>query len=394
MYDRVEGGFFRYSTTRDWSVPHFEKMTEDHAALLRILAELTRTTRSATFRSTLESALRYVRTVLRDPKTGFFAGSQDADEAYFALPLEERRSREAPYVDRTSYSNWTAAMAGAFALAAAALEDDAVMRESLTALDGLHEQMRDESGLLYHFLEPGGTPQVRGLLTDQVSYLRALLDAHECTGEARFLQRARDLVRAIDRAFASPNGGYYDHAGVEEQLGNLASRQRPLADNSLLAESLLRLAVLDVDEEKGRTAERTLQVYASNYGAMRMFAAPFARALRRYFSAAASVVLVGTPEQSGDLREAARALPDPLIAVRSIGPGDEKTLRGRGMDPQLAPAAYLCRRNVCSAPARTAAELRDAFEELVTRSQVNVPVPNAVRARDTRINDQRFHPER
>ncbi len=23
-YDQVEGGFFRYSTTRDWSVPHFE----------------------------------------------------------------------------------------------------------------------------------------------------------------------------------------------------------------------------------------------------------------------------------------------------------------------------------------------------------------------------------
>ena len=44
---------------------------------------------------------------------GFFAGSQDADEAYFALPLEERRKREAPYVDRTSYTNWTCALAGA-----------------------------------------------------------------------------------------------------------------------------------------------------------------------------------------------------------------------------------------------------------------------------------------
>src|SRR5207248_4258727 len=29
-YDHVEGGFFRYSTTADWSVPHFEKMLEDH----------------------------------------------------------------------------------------------------------------------------------------------------------------------------------------------------------------------------------------------------------------------------------------------------------------------------------------------------------------------------
>ena len=40
MYDHVEGGFFRYSTTRDWSVPHFEKMAEDHAGLLRVLATL------------------------------------------------------------------------------------------------------------------------------------------------------------------------------------------------------------------------------------------------------------------------------------------------------------------------------------------------------------------
>ena len=362
MYDRVEGGFFRYSTTRDWSVPHFEKMTEDHAALLRILAELTRTTRNDAFRSTLESALRYVRTVLRDPVTSFFAGSQDADEAYFALPLDERRKREAPYVDRTSYSNWTAAMAGAFAFAGAALEDDGVMGESQAALDALHEHMRDRNGLLYHYLEPGGTPQVRGLLTDQVAYLRALLDAHETSGEPRFFTRARELAAAIDGAFASPNGGYYDHAGTEEQLGNLAVRQRPLADNSLLAENFLRLAALNGDEQKRTAAERTLQVFAANYGGMRMFAAPFARALRRFFGAAASVVLVGDPEQTSDLREAARALPDPLLTVRTIAPDDVQALRDRGMDPKLAPAAYLCRGNVCSAPATTVADLRDAFE--------------------------------
>ncbi|WP_445154986.1 thioredoxin domain-containing protein [Arthrobacter sp. Hor0625] len=35
LYDRVEGGFARYSVTRDWSVPHFEKMLYDNAQLLR-----------------------------------------------------------------------------------------------------------------------------------------------------------------------------------------------------------------------------------------------------------------------------------------------------------------------------------------------------------------------
>src|SRR5438552_3525568 len=34
MYDRVHGGFYRYSTTRDFSVPHFEKSLEYLRGLL------------------------------------------------------------------------------------------------------------------------------------------------------------------------------------------------------------------------------------------------------------------------------------------------------------------------------------------------------------------------
>ena len=40
MYDRVEGGFFRYATQRDWSAPHFEKIAGDHGPLLLALADL------------------------------------------------------------------------------------------------------------------------------------------------------------------------------------------------------------------------------------------------------------------------------------------------------------------------------------------------------------------
>lgn len=36
LFDQLEGGFARYSVTRDWSVPHFEKMLYDNAQLLRL----------------------------------------------------------------------------------------------------------------------------------------------------------------------------------------------------------------------------------------------------------------------------------------------------------------------------------------------------------------------
>jgi uncharacterized protein YyaL (SSP411 family) len=357
-YDHVEGGFFRYSTTRDWSVPHFEKMTEDHAGLLRVLAVLMRITRNDRFRQTLVSAIGYIQNVLLDEHSHFFGGSQDADEHYYTLPLEERRKLQAPYVDRTSYSNWTAAMGGTFIIAGEALEDERVSAQGAAALDALHEHMRDANDLLYHFIDPSARsgPQVRGLLADQAAYLRALLDAHEYLGEVRFLERAVELQRLIRKYFGAPQGGFYDHASFEHALGNLPIRERPLPENALLAECFLRLRALTGEAEYRDVAEETLRVYARSYERAGLFAASFARAVRRYLAPVSYVNLHGSPAETADLREAAHALPDPLIAVHT-------------MDQEERPvAAYLCRGSVCAAPAKNAAELRGAFESLFAQT--------------------------
>ncbi len=42
MYDLAVGGWFRYSTTPDWGVPHFEKMLEDHGRLLPVYLDAIR----------------------------------------------------------------------------------------------------------------------------------------------------------------------------------------------------------------------------------------------------------------------------------------------------------------------------------------------------------------
>ncbi len=284
-YDHVEGGFFRYSTTRDWSVPHFEKMAEDHAGLLRVLAGLETFAPTEDFRATLVSELGYVRAVLLDPQTGFFAGSQDADESYFALPLEQRREREAPYVDRTSYTNWTCALAGALCLAAQALDDDALLTIAQTTLDNVHDRLVDSDGLAYHVLQPGGGPEVRGLLTDQVAYARALLDAHETTGEARFLDRAHSLCDTVIEHFAAEDGGFYDRLPTRDAVGRLALTDRPIGDNGTFAEVLLRLAALTESPGYRDRAASTLAVYARTSASAGPFAATYARALRRYLCA-------------------------------------------------------------------------------------------------------------
>jgi uncharacterized protein YyaL (SSP411 family) len=101
-YDHVEGGFFRYSTTQDWSVPHYEKMLEDHAGLVHALS-------LARMPDVLATTTGYLDRVLRDTRTGLYAGSQDADEHYYAMDAQDRAAADAPYVDRRVYTSWNAA---------------------------------------------------------------------------------------------------------------------------------------------------------------------------------------------------------------------------------------------------------------------------------------------
>ncbi len=366
MYDHVEGGFFRYSTTRDWSVPHFEKMAEEHAGLIRVLARVVERSRAHELHATLRSTLDYVAGVLRGANSGFFAGSQDADEEYYALPLEERRTRSAPYVDRTVYADRNAALAGALCLAGAALDDDSVVAFGTTTLDALHERLRDPDGLLYHVQRPSSAPSVRGLLGDQAAYLRALLDAHEITGEARFLERAIALLDPLELLFADSDGGFHDHAGIEEPLGRLELQDRPIVENAILAESYLRLGGLCAQPRYRATAERTLLFYARTFTNAGPFAAAYARALRRFLSPEISVRVIGTSEEGEEFREAARHLPSPFVDVRSLAPANAADL---DLPQQPAPAAYLCTLRACGPPIRSAADLRAAYDALALREQ-------------------------
>jgi len=360
MYDHVEGGFFRYSTTRDWTIPHFEKMAEDHAGLLRIYARAWRLLDVDALRETLVSALEYVRTVFRDPATGLFAGSQDADEVYYTLPLEQRRARAAPFIDRTVYTGWNAGLASGLLAAARALDDDSLAADAVAVLDTLDSTLTDDDGLLYHYLSPGGVPQVRGLLNDQAAFLRALLDAHEYTGEARFRERALKLARKILARF-SADGALADRAD-DEPLGRLRIADYPLAENACVADSLLRLEAMSAVATYGERARAILRAFAARPAAG-LFAAPFAAAVARSLWGGASVAIVGATAATEDLREVVARLPDPFVVCATFAPSEAAALeRGLHAAADGAPLAYPCRGTVCAAPVRDAGALARAFD--------------------------------
>lgn len=80
MADQVGGGFARYAVDATWTVPHFEKMLEDNAMLLRVYAHAWRLTGSDLARRVVEGTAGFLLRDLRTPEGGL-ASSLDADTA-------------------------------------------------------------------------------------------------------------------------------------------------------------------------------------------------------------------------------------------------------------------------------------------------------------------------
>ncbi len=77
-HDQLAGGFHRYSTDQAWIIPHFEKMADDNAWLLRNYVDAYSLFGDPYFRKVAEGIISFTRGELSHPDGGFYA-SQDAD---------------------------------------------------------------------------------------------------------------------------------------------------------------------------------------------------------------------------------------------------------------------------------------------------------------------------
>jgi uncharacterized protein YyaL (SSP411 family) len=79
MRDYVNGGFFRYSTNRELTVPHFEKMDYVQSGLLAAYLDAYRLTGDARYARVARDIMRYVNATLSDRARGGSYAHQDAD---------------------------------------------------------------------------------------------------------------------------------------------------------------------------------------------------------------------------------------------------------------------------------------------------------------------------
>jgi uncharacterized protein YyaL (SSP411 family) len=358
VYDREWNGFFRYATRRDWSEPHYEKMLEDEAGLLQNALGLFRITREAAHREIAEGIIAYVEWKLRDEEAGYFYGSQDADEEFYALDSEGRRDRQEPYIDRTCYTSWNAQMISAYLEASWTLDRPELAERAAQALNYLWDRLQRD-GMMHRYVDEKGEPQVPGLLADQARTAVALLDAYEVTAEPEWLERAEQVAGVLTEHFVdTETGGVWD-TWASGGPGRLGERQKSIPENAVCAEVFRRLGAMTREERHTETARRTLEAFAGLYSRMGHFAAGYAMQADMVLNPPAEINIIGKLPEAGALHRAALDLAAPGRTVQVMDPErDSARLAALGLPAEPSPAAYVCAGKACSAPVQDPKQLQ------------------------------------
>ena len=261
IYDRKNKGFFRYAVSRDWKVPHYEKMLVSNSNLAMTYLEAHQITRKAVYRDALDGIREYLLGALYCPEEGLFFASQDADEPYYQMSWKDREASQPPPIDRTFYAGWNA-------LAALALIQTNTLRGEADYLrlgsEVLERVWRDcwasNGGLSRRVDAEGGGAAV---LADQVHLLRAWLELYQSTGRSDCLERAVEVADTTERLFGASGGGCYDAISTRSFEAALLPRERPVLENSCLASALLALSYLAGDQRYSDRAAGALGMFES-----------------------------------------------------------------------------------------------------------------------------------
>ena len=211
-------------------------------------------------------------------------------------------------------------------------------------------------------------------------FLRASLDLHQATGEAKHLQRAVDVAIGIDDLFSAEDGAYYDVGGRDATLAGVPlARERPVLENALLAENLATMSCLTGNDHYQNQAMGILETFESvvpnssflgprqsrrvEEDEERLFmpaSSAWARARHLLSSGPVHLVIVGSPANplTKKLLRAALKTYMPHRVVQTLDPDqDSGRIASLGFPSSNEPTLYACMNNMCLAPIRSVQEI-------------------------------------
>ena len=429
IYDHLAGGIARYSVDQYWLAPHFEKMLYDNAQLVELLANVWSRTQNRLFRIRIEETVQWL---LRDMATpeGAFAASYDADSdgeegkfyvwskseieqvlsttesARFCntyditnqgnwegtnIPnrlktqelhdekteerlhasrvklLDARSTRTHPGWDDKLLADWNGLAIRALATAGMILQRPDWIEAGKLALTAILDLLWKDGALQQ--THRAGKSQHFATADGYANLISASLKLYQATGEAQFVQTARDLTKALVNNHWNENkGGLYFSSS---QAKNLIVRSHYAHDdatpnaNAIMLQAFTDLHLL-TDQGKYRDyAEQLHSAFAEQVAKSPMAHTAFLTAFD-HLSDPVQAVFTGTANnpQVAALRREVLALAPPTVLFIYIT--DETDLpSAHSARSQIVKndsvSLYLCKGQTCMPPVNDPRQVSGIF---------------------------------
>lgn len=284
--------------------------------------------------------------------------------------IEVRSRRIWPGRDEKVLTSWNGLMIGAFAQAAAALDEPGYAAYAARAADFLLQRMRLPDGRLLRTWMAGAAPKLNAYLEDYAFLIDALVSLYEATFELRWIEAALDLTEImVDQFWDADQGGFFFTGRDHEKL--IARNKDPHdssipSGNSMAITGLLRLAKLTGRLDLLEKAEATLRLYGGLLATRPLAAGQMLAALDFYLGPVQEFAVVGEP--AAETQRVLRAIfqffrPNKAVALKrpNDAAAEELIPLLAGRDYRGQTTTYICENFTCGAPLVGAAALEQSL---------------------------------
>ena len=321
VYDKVEGGFCRYSTDESWTIPHFEKMSYDNALLAQLYGRAFQITEDKYYKKiafeTIDFMLKkmsknnlfysasdadsnqgegayfvyeyneviqkltennfslleitQVCTALNISKDGNFEGKNairidkpkeiqfDRFEEVLTILREMRNEREYPFIDKKVITSWNAMMISA--LFTAGEIDNKYTLIAIEALETLLTKMYINGELYHSKFITDDSPKTKAFLEDYAYLGETLITAYQATLDESYLIMATKFANTVIEQFYA-HGKWKFSNGEFETIEDIYDSSYPSSIATVLS-LLLSISSL-VDNNYKKFVFKTLEINSYN----------------------------------------------------------------------------------------------------------------------------------
>ncbi len=415
--DQVGGGFHRYTTDRQWKIPHYEKMACDQALLLHAFSEGYAVTRDPLLKTEALRIAAYVKTDLTSPEGlfytaedaesggeegGFYLWSKEEIRSLFdkeegekaanfllgnaadkeKLPLsltsenddsswlpgvrerlaEARRTRPRPFRDEKILLDVNGKIIGALARSGFLLREPELILRAEHAFSTLQSVFSEFGGSLFHSMI-NGTITSSAYLSDYADLIAASIELHQGTQKSEYLLFAVEYTEAAIRHFYNPKSGWFWFEAGDTTLFRTRDTEDSAgpSGNAVMLHNLLLLNRITGNPDFWEIADSMM---SSLQPAFLQHPNAYIHSISSYHHLSPAAIDLVTTGKSGIFDDAIRSSGNLLATHLHLSHTLEQFVE---IMPKLQdyptdtdePVAYPCRQGGCLPPVRDPDELRE-----------------------------------